>query len=136
MTRYIALLDGEAGAYGASFPDLPGCVAMAASLDEIQSAAADALAEYVRDLRLHGDPVPAPSSLESLKGDADVREALAQGASLTTIPLLPEISRPVKANLSLDAGVLAAIDSAAERLRLTRSATVELLARRHLPELG
>ena len=28
MVRYFAVLDGEAGAFGVSFPDCPGCVAM------------------------------------------------------------------------------------------------------------
>ena len=34
MTRYPALIDGETGAYGVTFPDLPGVVAMGATLDE------------------------------------------------------------------------------------------------------
>jgi predicted RNase H-like HicB family nuclease len=28
MKRYIAILDGAQGAFGVSFPDCPGCVAM------------------------------------------------------------------------------------------------------------
>ena len=32
MARYIALIDGSAGAYGAVFPDLPGCTAMGKSM--------------------------------------------------------------------------------------------------------
>ena len=32
--RYPALIDGEAGAYGVVFPDLPGCVAMGSTIDE------------------------------------------------------------------------------------------------------
>jgi hypothetical protein len=42
----------------------------------------------------------------------------------------------VKANLSLDSGVLAAIDATARRLGVTRSAMVELLAKRGLPAFG
>jgi len=34
LHRYTALIDGEAGAYGVSFPDLPGCVAMGRTVDE------------------------------------------------------------------------------------------------------
>jgi len=34
MIRYVALIDGEAGAYGVVIPDLPGCTAMGAGVDE------------------------------------------------------------------------------------------------------
>ena len=34
MLRYPALLDGEEGAYGVVFPDLPGCVAMGHTVSE------------------------------------------------------------------------------------------------------
>ena len=34
MTRHPALLDGERGAHGVSFPDLPGIVAMGETVDE------------------------------------------------------------------------------------------------------
>jgi hypothetical protein len=30
MTRYVALIDGKPGAYGITFPDLPGCTAVGA----------------------------------------------------------------------------------------------------------
>ena len=43
MYRYVALVDGEAGAHGVVFPDLPGCAAMGKTLDEAVANAADAL---------------------------------------------------------------------------------------------
>jgi hypothetical protein len=64
-----------------------------------------------------------------------VAEALAAGASLAVVPLVRETGKPVKANLSIDAGVLAAIDEEAARRKLTRSALVELMARRMLAEM-
>jgi predicted RNase H-like HicB family nuclease len=42
MYRYTALIDGETGAYGVSFPDLPGCVAMGRTVDGALMAAAEA----------------------------------------------------------------------------------------------
>jgi hypothetical protein len=42
----------------------------------------------------------------------------------------------VKANLSLDIGILAAIDAAAADRKLTRSAMVELLAKMTLPRIS
>ena len=43
MARYPALIDGEKGAYGVTFPDLPGIVAMGASVDEALANAEEAL---------------------------------------------------------------------------------------------
>jgi len=60
---------------------------------------------------------------------------MARGDSFASVPLVREVGRPVKANLSLDAGVLAAIDSTAERLRVTRSGLVEMLAKDGLGRL-
>ena len=34
MARYPTLIDGENGAYGVTFPDSPGIVAMGASVDK------------------------------------------------------------------------------------------------------
>lgn len=135
MTLYIALIDGAPGAYGASFPDLPGCVAMGETLDAVTQSAAEALREWVEMAELHQEQVPAPSSLDQLICDPDVRAETADGAVLTHILLVRDISRPVKANLSLDAGILAAIDSSAQRLKITRSALVERLAREGLKHL-
>jgi predicted RNase H-like HicB family nuclease len=135
MTRYIALIDGEAGAYGASFPDLDGCTAMGADMDEALLAAQEALRDYVETGLAQGEDIPAPRTMEQLRLDPEVREALAQGATFVSVALVRGLSRPVKANLSLDSGVLAAIDASASRLGVTRSALVELLAREHLSAL-
>ena len=48
MTRYPAWIDGEPGAYGVSFPDLPGIVAMGTTVDEALLHAEEALRDYVR----------------------------------------------------------------------------------------
>ena len=49
MARYIALIDGEAGAYGVAFPDCPGCTAMGETVDEALSQGAEALREWMAD---------------------------------------------------------------------------------------
>ncbi len=64
------------------------------------------------------------------------KSALAEGAGLATVPLVRETGKPVKANLSIDSGVLAALDEEAQRRKLTRSAFVELLARTTLSKVA
>jgi predicted RNase H-like HicB family nuclease len=120
MTNYIGLLDGEAGGYGIVFPDLPGCTAMGHTTDEAWQNAIAALADWIMEVG-GSEVVPVPSGIEALRKDADVREALLEGSSFITVPLLIESGRSVRANISMDQGILAAIDAAAELRGLTRS---------------
>ncbi len=133
--RYTVLVDGKAGAYGVVIPDLPGCHAMGRTIDEALRHAADAMRDWAELTVESGRPVPRPRPLETLRRDPEVVEALAEGATLASVPLVRETGRPVKANLSLDSGVLAAIDAEAQRQKLTRSALVELMAKTMLPRL-
>ena len=136
MARYVALIDGKAGNYGVVFPDLPGCTAMGKTMDEALANAADALRDWAEVMEEAGGKVPRPRSLEVLRRDPEVKRALAEGAGLATVPLVRETGKPVKANLSIDSGVLAALDAEAQRRKLTRSALIELLARETLPKVA
>lgn len=136
MSRYTALVDGKAGAYGVVFPDLDGCVAMGATVDEALANAAEALRDWVEVTEEHGEHVPAPQPLEKLRRRRDVTEALSEGAVLAAVPLVRQTGKPAKANLSLDSGILSAIDEEAARRKLTRSAFIELLARESLPKVA
>lgn len=133
MARHIALIDGEPGAFGAVFPDCPGCTAMGDTLDEALANAALALADWASDVR-GGKDLPAPRSVVELRADPEVRAALAEGAALAVVPLITESGRPAKANLSLDAGLLAAIDEAAAARGVTRSAFLASAAREKIVE--
>ena len=136
MPRYTALIDGESGAYGVVFPDLPGCTAMGNTVEQAIANAAEAMRDWI-DVNIEsGGEVPQARPLEIVKTDADVVQALAEGASLACVPLVRQTGRPAKANLSIDAGILSAIDSEAARRKLTRSAFVELMAKHALPELA
>ena len=61
---------------------------------------------------------------------------LAKGAALAIVPLVLDAGRPAKANLSLDAGLLAAIDEAAAARGLTRSAFLASAAREKIESEG
>ena len=136
MARYFALVDGNAGAYGVIFPDLPGCTAMGATMDSAIANAADAMRDWMDVTSECASSIPAPRPLEVLRLDAEVTAALAEGSSLASVPLVRATGRPAKANLSIDAGILSAIDSEAARRKLTRSAFIELMAKHALPELA
>lgn len=121
--RYPALIEGGGEDFGVAFPDLPGCVAMGCTLDEVLVNAQDALRDWMDSMDEHGNPVPQPSALE----DVDVPE----GCALTTILLVREArDKPsVRMNLVLDAGVADAITSEARRRGMSRKSYVEWMTR-------
>lgn len=134
MSRYVVLIDGKKGAYGVTVPDLPGCTAMGRSVDEAMANAAAAMRDWAEVIEESGGKVKRPRAAEAVAADAEVRAALARGAALASVPLIRETGRPAKANLSLDSGILAAIDDEARRRKLTRSALVEAMAKTALIE--
>lgn len=69
MTHYIALIhkDTDSG-YGVSFPDVPGVIAVAGTLDQALAEAAVALGFAFEDWQ---GTRPAPRSLEELRRDRD-----------------------------------------------------------------
>lgn len=132
MARYIALIEQDEAGYGASFPDCPGCVAQAETLDETLVLASEALSEWMADRSGDGlDVVPA-STLAEISNLSEIRDSIAAGAMLLGVPLLLDDGRPVKASLSLDAGLLAEIDKAAKERGITRSAFLASAARQKI----
>jgi len=78
MATYIGLLHKEADSdYGVSFPDFPGCVTAAPSLDEAQAMAVEALALHLAGMVEDGDEIPPPSSLEAVMADRTHRDGVA-----------------------------------------------------------
>jgi predicted RNase H-like HicB family nuclease len=136
MARYVALVDGKPGAFGVVVPDLPGCTSGGATVDDALRNAVEAVTLWVEDARADGEKIPKPRSAEALRDDAEVAAALAHGGILAYVPLMLDSGRPVKANLSLDAGLLEAIDEAAERRGLTRSAFLASAAREKIESEG
>jgi predicted RNase H-like HicB family nuclease len=134
MARYGAIVDGKKGAYGVVIPDLPGCLAMGKTVDEALRNAASAAVEWAELAKAKGISFPKPRSLEELHRDPEVRADLAEGGTLAIVPLVLDSGRPAKANLSLDAGLLEAIDEAADARGLTRSAFIASAVREKILE--
>jgi len=88
MAHYIAVIHKErASAYGVSFPDVPGVIASASSLDDAITQAAEALAFAAEDWdSLTGEAFPAPRTLDDLRNDPEF-QALAGDAVIAAIPL-------------------------------------------------
>ncbi len=129
MRYFIGIVhNDEDSAYGIHFPDVPGCFSAADDLDDLPAAASEALSLWLEDAPQN----ISPRSMSELRADADVQAALKDGAFLMSIPLIALTGRTVKANLTMDAGLLDAIDRTAKARNLTRSAFLADLARREI----
>jgi predicted RNase H-like HicB family nuclease len=132
--RYVALIDGKRGAYGVVLPDLPGCTSAGRTVDEAYSNAVEAVRLWVEDAEADGEKLPRSRSVEAIRADPEIAAALAGGAAIVMVPVLRDAGRPAKANLSLDAGLLEAIDEAAAAHGLTRSAFIASAAREKIKQ--
>jgi predicted RNase H-like HicB family nuclease len=120
MKNYIAVVNKEQdSAFGLWFPDVPGCFSAADDQEDIIKNAIEAL-----NLHLDGLDKPDARSVVNIANDPEVAAELANGAFLLSIPLVTKQLRTVRVNLSLDKGIIDAIDAAASQRGLTRSAFV------------
>lgn len=65
--KYAVIYEtGLGGGYSAYVPDLPGCAAAAPTLDETRELMEEAIEFHIEGMRLHGETIPAPSSLAEM----------------------------------------------------------------------
>lgn len=60
--RYAIVIEKAKGNFSAYVPDLPGCVATGATVEEVEAEIREAIAFHLEGLREDGLPVPPPSS--------------------------------------------------------------------------
>jgi predicted RNase H-like HicB family nuclease len=61
MTEYLVIYEmGEDGGWGASSPDLPGCVAVGKTKAEVEKLISEAIPMHIELMREVGEPVPEP----------------------------------------------------------------------------
>jgi predicted RNase H-like HicB family nuclease len=62
VKRYAVVIEKGPTSYGAYVPDLPGCVAVGETLDEVTTLIREAIEFHIEGLCLAGEPVPEPTS--------------------------------------------------------------------------
>jgi len=60
--RYMVVIERGEKSWGAHVPDLPGCVAVGETKDEVLRLIREAIDFHIEGLRENGLPVPAPAS--------------------------------------------------------------------------
>jgi predicted RNase H-like HicB family nuclease len=122
VAQYVGILDGASGVWGVRVPDFPGCHGGGSTPDAALADAISALREFAAHEMARGVEIRPPRALREVMADPIADFDPTAGESLIMVPLLLDRGRSVKANISLDAGLLEAIDEEAERRGLTRSA--------------
>lgn len=126
MQYFYAIVHKDAdSAFGVTFPDLPGCFSAADQMEGVLPNACEALELWFEDT---ADVVP--QRLDQVRDAA--ADDLARGAFLVAVPRIRRMGKLVRANISLDRGMLDAIDRAAAERSLTRSAFLADAARNEI----
>jgi len=60
--KYAVVVEKGETSFGAHVPDLPGCVAVAETRDEVLRLIEEAIQFHIESLREDGLPIPAPTS--------------------------------------------------------------------------
>ena len=62
--RYLVIYEtGEDGGWGAYSPDLPGCVAVGGTREEVEKLMREAIPFHLEGMREDGLPVPEPTNV-------------------------------------------------------------------------
>jgi predicted RNase H-like HicB family nuclease len=129
MAEYIALIHKEpATGFGASFPDFPGAITVAATLEELRAEAEEALAFHIEGMIEDGDEIPAPSPLDAIAMSDDYKDAAA-----VLVIKAPESSAPsVRINVTIPDQMLKRIGRYAAKQGLTRSGSLVQAAKKEM----
>jgi predicted RNase H-like HicB family nuclease len=110
---YIALIHKEVDSdFGVSFPDLPGCVTAASSIDEVLSMAKEALALHIEDMLENDEEIPVPTPADKIDRD---------DALLIAAIDVPDTVKVERVNVTIPAIALTRFDKFAAQLGMTRS---------------
>ena len=128
MKYFIAVIDKDSdSAYGATFPDIEGCFSGADKEKDLVPNCIEALnlwSEYCS--------LPRPMTIDEVRTIDWVKESLADGAYLISIPFIQKHHKPTKVTISIDKGIVEAIDATAKQHGMTRSAFIADAAQRQI----
>ena len=135
MPQAYGLIHFENDVYGVSFPDFPGCVTAADTLEDAVRKADEVLTFHVAGMVEDGDEFPVVRTLKELLNDADFSAAIKANA----VMFLANYERPAKAvriNISIEESLLAIIDRATATMGGNRSAFLAEAAREKIVRGG
>jgi predicted RNase H-like HicB family nuclease len=60
--RHAIVIENAGANYSAYVPDLPGCIATGATVEEVEASIREAIELHIEGMRHDGRPIPPPSS--------------------------------------------------------------------------
>jgi predicted RNase H-like HicB family nuclease len=92
------------------FPDFPGCISAARTIEHALREVAEALALHVDGMREDGDKIPKPRTVEAIRESkqdwVDFTDAI-----VATVSLLPPEGKSLRVQVTMDERLLARIDA-------------------------
>ena len=88
VQRYYGVIEEAEGKWWVSFPDAPGCTAVADTEGEAISAATQGLSEWAEHSDRNGLALPSSRSLKELYDDPDVMDLVGSGAYFVSFPAM------------------------------------------------
>jgi predicted RNase H-like HicB family nuclease len=135
--RYPILLQKDPDSdYGVTVPDLAGCFSAGENMESALENAEEAILTHIEGLLMDNDPIPSPSSIDSLKKRHREKD-IVWGIVSVDLSKLSERARRI--NITVPEKLLTKIDSFAEKEGETRSgllvsAALEYIAGRSVRE--
>ena len=125
MILYVGILVEAAGNWRIRIAGLPECTGLGPSPKDAFFNVTDSMRRLMAHKLSAGHKLAAPLTLAEVLKSGE----LAPGETTIFVPLLMDSGRTVRVNVTLDAGLLLAVDLEAERRELTRSAFFASAAR-------
>ncbi len=122
---YAAIFEAEEGGYYAEFPDLPGCITQADSLEVLDAMLKDAMFVWLDASKEDGDEIPTSRSFAEIHDEVTGQEEF---HSVTLVVIADKVKR-VRKNVSFTESDLAIIDQAAANLDMDRSEYLAMAAK-------
>ena len=112
---FVAIIEKAEDGLSVFFPDLPGCTSAGPTLEQAVANAEEALALHLDGMAADREAIPNPTPLDQVECDPEAEEH----ARLLVRAEMP--GRIVRFNVTMDEGLLAAADAAAQRRSQTRA---------------
>lgn len=69
LMQYVVIFEKGENSYSAYVPDLPVCVAVGDTLEEVRTLIAESIEFHIEGLREKGAVIPSPSPLSNIQDD-------------------------------------------------------------------
>jgi predicted RNase H-like HicB family nuclease len=118
MKYPIVIHKDENSDFGVTFPDLPGCFSVGASIEEAIASSHEAAECHIEGMLLDSEPIPVASAIENYKDNPDYKDGL---WALVDIDISKLSLKAKRINITLPERLLSTVDHYARNHGETRS---------------